>query len=416
MNNGRRIHYGWIILMLAIATVCGGLGLARFGYTMILPSMKTGLSLTEAGAGDLATGNLTGYLVLALACGFLSTRFSPRVIITFFMGLVSLSMLITGLAPGFGTAFIGRVLAGMGGGGTNIPVIGLVITWFAVSRRGLATGIAVSGSSFGLLLTGLVIPVILKSGGADGWRHAWFFLAAVTLVIALLCALFLRNSPAEAGLPPCGDSKVLPVTSRSAQPSLAESFKLVYRTFEVWHLALIYTLFGFSYIIYVTFFVRYLNWEAGFSIESAGRLWSTVGAVSIASGFIWGAFSDRAGRKYGLAAVFMLQFLCYLVFGVWKAMPGYYISAVLFSLTAWSIPAIMAAAAGDVLGAKLAPAALGFLTLFFGIGQVFGPFVAGRIADSQGSYTFAFVIASMASFAGGLLSLLLKVRKAKILQ
>jgi len=161
MEKNKRIHYGWIILILAVTTVCGALGLARFGYTMILPSMKTGLSLNDAAAGDLATGNLAGYLVLALACGILSTRFSPRLIITFFMGLISVSMIITGLAPDFFTALAGRILAGMGGGGTNIPVMGLVIGWFAVSRRGLAAGITVSGSSFGLLLTGLVIPVIL---------------------------------------------------------------------------------------------------------------------------------------------------------------------------------------------------------------------------------------------------------------
>ena len=56
------------------------------------------------------------------------------------------------------------------------------------------------------------------------------------------------------------------------------------------------------------------------------------------------------------------------------------ISAILFGLSAWSIPAIMAAACGDALGPRLAPAALGFITLFFGIGQALGPAVAGAIA------------------------------------
>ncbi len=414
MNTERGFHYGWVILVLAVATVGGALGLARFGYTMILPSMKTGLALSESGAGDLATGNLAGYLVFALACGFFSTRFSPRLIITFFMALVSISMLITGLAPDFSTALAGRILAGIGGGGTNIPVMGVVIAWFAVQKRGFATGITVSGSSFGLFITGLAVPAILKWGGAEGWRHAWFFLAALTMVIAILCGLFLRNTPAEKGLAPYGNNILPPLTVKTTPPSLLESWGLVYKTFEVWHLALIYALFGFSYIIYVTFFVRYLNWEAGFTIQGAGRLWSVVGAVSVASGFLWGSFSDRAGRRFGLAAVFILQFLCYLLFGVWKAMPGYYISALIFSLTAWSIPAIMAAAAGDVLGTRLAPAALGFLTMFFGIGQVLGPFVAGRIADARGSYTTAFIVAAIASLAGGLLSLMLRIRKPAV--
>lgn len=411
MKEKNRIHYGWIILVLGVATVAGALGFARFGYTMILPSMKSGLALTDSQAGDLAMGNMAGYLVLALTAGFLSSHFSPRIIISGFMALVSAAMLVTGLAPDFISALAGRILAGMGSGGANVPMIGLVMSWFAGSKRGFAAGITVSGSSFALVITGLAIPAILKSAGPEGWRFSWYFLSGLTLFIAFLCALLLRNKPADMNLTAIGESGSRK-TSVSIEPvSILKSWRLIFRSFDVWHLAFIYMLFGFSYIIYATFFVRYLNWEAGFTVENAGRLWSLVGAVSIASGFIWGSFSDRAGRKYGLAVVFFLQFLCYLVFGLWKGMPGYYLSALLFSITAWSIPAIMAAAAGDILGAKLAPAALGFLTLFFGIGQMIGPFTAGRIADAYGSYTIAFIIAAIASLAGGLLSLILRIKK-----
>lgn len=413
MNGKSRFHYGYAILAVGVATVTGALGFARFGYTMILPGMKAGLGLSDAQAGDLATANMVGYLALAIACGFLSAHFSPRRIITAFMLLVSLSMLVTGLAPGFGTAWAGRLLAGMGGGGTNIPVMGLVVGWFAMSRRGLAAGITVSGSSFGLLITGLMIPLIMEAGGADGWRHSWFFLSALALVIAFLCGIFLRDSPSEKGLAPVGAGGRPAPGPASAQKSysLIESWRLVYRSFSVWHLALVYFLFGFSYIIYTTFFVRYLSWEAGFTLEWAGGLWSLIGVISIISGFIWGSVSDRFGRKYALACVFFLQCVCYLLFGLWKAVPGYLVSSLIFALTAWSIPAIMAAVSGDILGPKLAPAALGFITLFFGIGQALAPFVSGRVADACGSYTLAFVIAGCASLAGGLLSLLINAKK-----
>lgn len=411
MKEKSRLHYGWVVLGLGVLTVTGALGLARFGYTMILPAMKAGLGLNDARAGDLATGNLAGYLAFALMGGFLSTRFSPRLIISFFMALISLAMVLTGLADDYGTALLGRILSGVGGGATNIPVLGVVMAWFAVSRRGLATGIAVSGSSFGLLLTGLAVPGILAQGGADGWRQAWFFLGGVTLVIALAVAMFLRDTPWAMDLRPCGETAFVRAPSKTTPPSLFEIFKIVHRSFDVWHLAMVYLLFGFSYIIYATFFVRHLNWEIGFSIESAGRLWSLVGAVSVGSGLLWGAFSDRFGRKLGLALVFLLQAMCYACFAAWKTPVGCYVSAFLFSLTAWSIPAVMAAAVGDVAGTKLAPAALGFVTLFFGVGQVLGPFVAGRIADSTGSYALAFGLAAAASFAGGLLSIILRVRR-----
>jgi predicted MFS family arabinose efflux permease len=403
------LHYGWIIAVMSVVTVIGALGFARFGYTMILPSMKEGLGLTDSQAGDLATGNMIGYLVLAITCGFLASRFGPRIIITIFMFIISASMLLTGIAPNFPVALVGRTLTGFGSGGTNVPVMGLVPAWFAAKRRGLATGMAVSGSSFGMLITGLLVPAILNRYGPDGWRYSWFCLAGLVFIIAVLCYLLLRNRPAEKGLMPIGTEV------EEANPGPAKSsalqWGLVYKNAEVWHLALIYVLFGFSYIIYATFFARYLTWEAGFTTEAAGALWSAVGALSIISGFIWGTVSDIVGRKYGLAIVYFLQFLCFTIFGLWKAPPGYYLSALLFALTAWSIPGIMAAASGDLLGGRLAPAALGFVTLFFGIGQAGGTFLGGRVADATGSYTLAFVIAGAAALVGAVASLFLRTPK-----
>lgn len=400
------LHYGWVIAVMSVVTVLGALGFARFGYTMILPSMKEGLGLTDAQAGDLATGNMVGYLVLAVTCGFLASRFGPRIIITVFMCIISGSMLLTGVAPNFQVALLGRSLTGVGSGGTNVPVMGLVPAWFGAKRRGLATGIAVSGSSFGMVVTGYLVPIILNRYGADGWRYSWFCLGAFTFLIAVLGYLLLRNRPKEKGLQPIG------AEGEEANPGEGRSsslqWGLVYKSAPVWHLALIYVLFGFSYIIYATFFVRYLTWEAGFTTESAGALWSAVGVLSIISGFIWGSVSDVLGRKYGLAIVYFLQFLCFTIFGLWKATPGYYLSALLFALTAWSIPGIMAAATGDLLGARLAPAALGFVTLFFGIGQASGTFLGGRVADFTGSYTLAFVIAGAAALVGAVASLFLR--------
>jgi MFS family permease len=404
-RRGKGLHYGWIIAIMSVVTVLGALGLARFGYTMILPSMLEGLGLTDSQAGDLATANMIGYLVMAVTCGYLASRFGPRIVITIFMLIISGSMILTGLAPNFQVALLGRLLTGVGSGGTNVPVMGLVPAWFSAKRRGLATGMAVSGSSFGLFITGLLVPAILGRYGAVGWRYSWFCLAGFAFVIAVLGYLILRNHPRDKGLSPVGIVEA-PVVAPVAK-SAGLQWGMVYKAAPVWHLALIYILFGFSYIIYTTFFARYLTGEAGFSTQAAGALWSAVGIVSVISGFIWGAVSDVVGRKYGLAIVYFLQFLCFTIFGVWKAPAGYYLSAMLFALTAWSIPGIMAAASGDLLGARLAPAALGFITLFFGVGQAVGTAIGGRIADFTGSYTLAFVIAGSAALVGAVASLFL---------
>ena len=383
-------RYAYIILGLGVAIVMGALGFARFGYTMILPRMQEGLSLKTSQTGDLAAANMVGYLALSVACGFLASRFGPKIVICISLVFISLSMLFTGLSRSFPSALVFRFLAGAGSGGANVPVMGLVSAWFVSKRRGFASGIVVSGSSFGLLITGFALPAVFDAYGVNGWRYAWGYLAGGTLIIAFLCVVLLRNNP-----PVVEEQKVNIPAAR-----LADVVKSRY----VWLLSAIYSLFGFSYIIYATFFARALISEGGFTEKSAGSLWSIIGAASVASGLIWGLVSDKIGRKYALGMVFFLQGVSFSLFGLWGAAPGYYISALLFALTAWSIPAVMAAAAGDLLGPRLAPAAFGVITLFFGIGQVAGPFAGGRIAAAAGSFGPAFIAAGVAAIAGSIFS------------
>ncbi|HEY5974747.1 MAG TPA: YbfB/YjiJ family MFS transporter, partial [Geobacteraceae bacterium] len=87
---------------------------------------------------------------------------------------------------------------------------------------------------------------------------------------------------------------------------------------------------------------------------------------------------------------------------LWPTPTGFTLSALLFGITAWSIPAVMAAACGDVLGPRLAPAALGFITLFFGIGQALGPAVAGAMADVSGSFAPAYLLAVGVALLGAI--------------
>ncbi len=402
----RGLHYGWVILAVSTLTVMGSIGFARFGYTMILPAMQTALGLTNTQTGELATGNFIGYLVLAVIGGFIASRYGPRRVIGLSMLFVGVTMVLTGLTNSFQEALVGRVLTGVGSGGSNVPAMALLPGWFAGRRRGLATGIAVGGSSLALMIIGPVVPRILDGFGEDGWRYSWFILGAFVLLLGILAFALLRDRPEEKGLQPIAAEGDEPALQGERASSL--DWGRVYRSGAVWHLALVYIAFGFSYVIYVTFFAKYLQAEGGYTKEAAGNLWAIVGWISIFCGLIWGTVSDLIGRKYGLALVYLTQAACYAVFALWRSPSGYTVSAVLFGLTAWSIPGIVAAACGDYLGSRMVPAALGFVTLFFGLGQAAGPSVAGALADATGSFGPAFLLAAGVAFLGGVGSLMLR--------
>jgi predicted MFS family arabinose efflux permease len=221
-------------------------------------------------------------------------------------------------------------------------------------------------------------------------------------------AICLRNDPSEKGLRALGESE----TERSTDPVRAVGSALnwgaVYRSGLLWKLAGIYFGFGFSYIIYSTFFVRYLTGEAGFSRTAAGALWLQIGLVSIVSGFLWGSVSDRWGRRAALLWVFGLQGTAFVLFGLGTNTACVYGSVTLFAITAWSVPALMAALCGDLFGSRLAPAALGLITMVFGCGQALGPYLAGMIADATRSFAPAFLLAGAVALivgAGGSMTL-----------
>ncbi len=403
----KKLHYGWIVIFMGLMTTVAAHGFGRMAYTLLLPAMKDGLSFDYTQLGLLGTGNFIGYLSMAIIGGFLAARFGPRAVITAALGLMGVTMILTGLAQSFGFAFAMRLLTGLGNGAAFVPAMALGSAWFAIKKRGFATGIVSAGIGLGTFLSGLIVPFILKSYNADGWRYSWYILGTLVLAVAVLVGIFLRNQPADKDLVPVGQAESLSNPQPAAKVS-ALDWGSVYKMKSLWFLGVVYFFYGMSYIIYMVFFAAYLVNEMGYSQAWAGGLWAMVGGLSIFCGVIWGSISDKIGRGRGAALAYLVLGTSYLVYALVKVEAGFYISAILFGLTAWSIPTIMAAAAGDFAGPRFAPAALGFITLFFGIGQSIGPALGGYLADTTQSLTPPFVVAGAISLCGMVFSLFLK--------
>jgi MFS family permease len=402
-------HYGWMVALMGLLITIGCHGFARFAYTMILPSMKRGLDLTYTQMGLLGTGNLIGYVLSAVIGGFLAAKYGSRIIITLSMLLTGTTMILTGFSQYFEHALVMRVLTGIGNGGAYVPTMALGSAWFAARRRGLGTGIIAAGIGIGTFISGLWVPHIILSHGLDGWRYCWYYLGTTVFVITMMGFLFIRDRPEDKDLTPIG-VEAAPKKSYGSPTSGGSSlgWSLVYKNKKVWYLGLVYFMFGLSYVIYATFFFAYLREEMGLKPIVAGGLWALIGGLSIVSGPIGGHISDRVGRRYGSALLYLMLMISFSIFAGLKSMPGFYMSAVIFGTFAWSIPTVTAATAGDFVGPRLASAGIGFITLLFGIGQAIGPTVGGIVADITGSFTMAFALSAIAAAVGAGGSLLLK--------
>lgn len=405
LSQVRGIHYGWAILAVGVLVVAGALGLARFGYGMILPSMQQGLGLTHEQTGFIASANMFGYFISALAAGLLASRFGPRVIIVLGLFWVGLTMAATGLVNGADTAALVRFLTGMGSAGANVAMMGLAAAWFGASRRGMAMGILVGGSGLAIAFTGWVIPQMNLVYLDAGWRYSWLIMGAIACLLASLAWMVLHNHPSEKNLTAIGENpktfSIVEPGSTTTAPRLADLLKLR----GVVPLAALYFCFGFSYIITATYLVTFLVEEIGCTQELAGRIWSITGILGISSGVIWGMLSDRLGRRPVLITVFMIQAACYLLLQA-RFTEGFmlWLPALMYGLTAWSTPGLAASCCGDIGDAKRAPAVLGMITFIFGLGQVLGPMAAGFIRECTGSFAGAFILAAAVAVTGALFS------------
>jgi MFS family permease len=381
-------HYGWVIVAVGFLIIFACIGLARYAYTMLLPSMQFGLGLSYDRMGFISTGNFCGYLLSVILAPRLIRRFGPRIVICAGLAPITLALLAMGRSNGFIAPFALYLLVGMGTGFANIPTMVLINHWFHSDRRGTAAGLMIAGNGAAIMLAGFLVPYLNRVFGADGWRAGWLLLGAVALVVGILAAWLVRNHPADVGLEPLGRSLPLSPEQLIPHERRGDGALLV-------RLGMLYLAFGATFMVYGTFIVATMVREYGFSEAKAGLYWSWAGFFSFFSGVLFGALSDRIGRRYGLALVFGVQSAAYLLAGFKPGSGGLMISIFLYGLAVFAIPAIMAAAVGDYLGPSRAAGAFATITIFFAAGQTIGPALAGMIARTTGAFTGAYLLAAL---------------------
>ena len=379
-------RHGWPVVAGTFLILTLGFGSAYSFGTFFAPLED------EFGASRAAVSVAFSAAILVLFSvgpfsGTVADRLGPRVLVSGGLALVGCGLISASVSQALWqvqAAF--AVCIGGGVGLAYVPAVGAVQKWFD-RRRGLASGLAVSGIGAG---TFAVPPFAALMIAELEWRPALLLVGSIVAVAGGASGLLvtnparqLRHSPAQtltqSGVP-------LPVAIRS-------------RPFFLLFLGFLLASFGqFTPIAHI---VPYAE-DRGISPQSAAALLSLLGVGSAVGRFTIGAAADRIGRWRGLGLSFGGVGASCVLWLIGDDMVVLGIFAVLVG-TFWGgsvalAPSVMA----DYFGTRAVSGIIGVLYAGVGFGALVGPIIAGLVFDLWQSYTIAIlysIIAPVFAFA-----------------
>jgi len=197
INGSSSFYYGWIIVAVALISMGFWLGI-RSSFSVFYVALLEEFPWNRGNSAGVQSMALITYTILAPIVGGLIDRFGPRRVVVPGILVLALGLVLCSTVDTL-TQFYLLYGVVMGSGITCIGIVtysAILAHWFE-KKRGLASGIAVSGMGLG---TFFFVPISQSFISMLGWRVTFILTAALVLVILLPAnALFLRHKPEDVG-------------------------------------------------------------------------------------------------------------------------------------------------------------------------------------------------------------------------
>jgi len=373
------------VAVVVIVAVAGGVGqgFGRFVFPVLLPAMKEDLLESYGDAGFVGTANVGAYLLGALIVMALSVRVSGTTLIKAGLACSATGMIVLATAQGLPQLAVGMLFAGLGGAAIWVPAPGIVGATVRPTRRGAAIGLVNMGIGGGMVLGTFLARLARDWWGPDAWRWVWAIQGVIAFIAFGVALAVLRIAdPAAPVAPPR-------LTALRHVPGW-----LPYTGS--------YFLFGFGYIIAITYIVASLR-DAGFGAAHAADVYALLGVGALFGGLLMGRVSDHLGRRQTMLLGYALTAACSLLL-LTQREPYTAIASISFGVTFSGSVAVVAAYLADMARPGEFPPAFGAATVAFGAAQALGPQVGGELVDRTGDFTATFVLSAVTLGAAALLA------------
>lgn len=261
-----------------------GIGLARFAYTPLIPSLIQAQWFSANDVVYLGAANLVGYLIGALLGRPIARQLGNKNALRLMMLLVTAAFFACAFPLSVIWFFGWRLLSGITGGAIMVLVAATVLPHVPASRKGLASGAIFLGIGLGIAASGTIVPPLLNMG-----LHAtWLGLGGLSL---LLTAISWFGWPADLPHP----------TAIHAGATVEPTPSAVYLLFGQ------YAFMAAGLVPAMVFLVDYVARGLGAGAQIGALVWVMYGLGAIVGPVSYGFLADRLGARMGIRLVLVVQ-------------------------------------------------------------------------------------------------------------
>lgn len=393
-----KIHPAWIVAAVGFLALVGAAGFRAAPSVMMVPlEEEFGWNRTTISA---AIGlNILLYGLMAPFAAALMTRFGMRKVSVFALVMIAsgsalsifvvspwMLMMTWGFMIGLGTGSMAMVFAAT-----------ITNTWF-YSRKGLVSGVLSAGSATGQLVFLSTYAGLVET---EGWRFVAILVAVSALAVVPLVLLFMKDSPAKAGVLRYGETPEIAAKvaaeaeanpapqnpAKNALVTLKEAVK--YKTF--WALAIGFAICGATTNGLIGAHFIPSAHDHGMPETTAAGLLAVVGIFDVFGTIASGWLTDRVNPRLLLAIYYFGRGIALLLLPLLLSdaiHPSLILFVVIYGLD-WvaTVPPTIAIC-NEVFGKK-GPIVFGWVFASHQVGASIATVVAGFIRDSTGEYTLA---------------------------
>jgi len=399
------------------------------------PSSSKGWVVTFAGTGiNLALGVLYAWSVVAkaltkdwgwtasaaskpyaVACGVFAImmvfagraqdKFGPRIVAALGGALTGIGLIISSFASksdmtlmiiGFG------ILAGTGIGLGYASATPPAVKWFPPAKKGLITGIVVSGFGLASVYIAPLTNNLLKTLQIN---KTFLVLGIAFFFVSVILAQLLKNPPA--GYVPAG----MPASTGAASSKKHDyEWHEMMKTSQFYLLWIMFAFASFAGLMIIGHMAKIASKQL--PSVNLGFILVAILAIGNAGGrIIAGMLSDKLGRTRTMLLVFLSQAVVMTLLSKADTSLLLIIGALAVGFNYGANLSLFPSTTADYFGTKNLGVNYGLVFTAWGVGGVFGSMVAGQIVDVTGSYNLAYTVAAVLCVAAGAITFITKAPK-----